>query len=95
MGMALEISEAKHREIAKGFPEYISSVVKCAKLFLPVMRMSSEFQRFLRIRSKWRKHSENAPKIWTQAPVNTAANIVPMADGIGRPDQSARLISDW
>ena len=26
---------------------------------------------------------------------STVGNIVPMADGLSRPDQSARLISDW
>ena len=29
------------------------------------------------------------------ATMATVGNIVPMADGLGRPDQSARLISDW
>ena len=27
--------------------------------------------------------------------IGTASNIVPMADGIGRPDRSARPFSDW
>ena len=31
----------------------------------------------------------------TPSELPTGSNIVPMADGIGRPDQSARLISDW
>ena len=33
--------------------------------------------------------------ILTSIILTTVGNIVPIADGLGRPDQSARPISDW
>jgi hypothetical protein len=35
------------------------------------------------------------PRASTVLAPTTVQNIAPMADVLGRPDQSARLISDW